>query len=69
MQHLKLQPGHSCEDSWPELFAGDQVYTSEVQRWCPDRQCFAAINDQLPTGQADVFEVLSDCLRTAHVAW
>lgn len=37
--------------------AGDQIYSTEVQRWCPDRDCFAATQDQLPTGQADVFEV------------
>ncbi len=39
------------------LLAGDQVYSTEVQRWCPDRQCFAASQDQLPTGLADMFEV------------
>ena len=39
------------------LLPGDQVYSTEVRRWCPDRQCFAASQDQLPTGQADVFEV------------
>ncbi len=39
------------------LLAGDQVYSTEVQRWCPDRQCFAASQDQLPTGLTDMFEV------------
>lgn len=49
--------------------AGNQVYSTEVQRWCPDRECFAATKDQLPTGQADVFEVcisLHSTQRTAH---
>jgi len=44
-------------DALHMLLAGDQVYSTEVRRWCPDRQCFAASQDQLPTGQADVFEV------------
>lgn len=42
-----------------ECPAGNQVYSTEVQRWCPDRDCFAATQDQLPTGQADLFEVCS----------
>ena len=46
------------------LLAGDQVYSTEVQRWCPDRQCFAASQDQLPTGQADVFEVYAPGLSS-----
>lgn len=46
--------------------AGDQIYSTEVQRWCPDRDCFAGTQDQLPTGQADVFEVCTASSCTWH---
>ena len=55
-QKLAAKQSHNSDFSHVML-AGDQVYSTEVQRWCPDRQCFAASQDQLPTGQADVFEV------------
>lgn len=45
--------------------AGNQVYSTEVQRWCPDRECFAATQDQRPTGQADVLKVCIG-LHAAH---
>ena len=54
----------SSRDALCMLLAGDQVYSTEVRRWCPDRQCFAASQDQLPTGQADVFEVCASRLSS-----
>ncbi|KAL0022923.1 hypothetical protein WJX77_008050 [Trebouxia sp. C0004] len=56
MQQVKELAGKLYSHVGP---IGDQVYSTEVRRWCPDRQCFAASQDQLPTGQADMFEVLN----------
>ncbi|KAL3152518.1 hypothetical protein ABBQ32_001551 [Trebouxia sp. C0010 RCD-2024] len=56
MQQVKDLAGKLYSHAGP---ISDQIYSTEVQRWCPDRDCFAGTQDQLPTGQADVFEVLT----------
>lgn len=42
------------------------MYSTEVQRWCPDRQAFASRQDTLPTGQAHTLE--ASFLLLAQVA-
>ena len=39
------------------ICVGNEVYSDEVQRWCPDKQFFAHSQHQLPSGQANVIEV------------
>ena len=48
------------------ICVGNEVYSNEVQRWCPDKQFFAHSEHQLPSGQADVIEVRSVTLSCIH---
>lgn len=55
---MMSEHAHALNELWRGSYAaGDSVYSTEVQRWCPNRQAFASKQDTLPSGHANTLEV------------